>query len=368
MSPLDPDLARALGKMMRADLDVWSNWWFWSLVGSTIVVAIGIFCEAPEIWREVGLGHKTVARIRTFWYVRVRKRDLKGGERLCPELITTNERHRRWIARAGFVGWTLVALGVGGEGIGEYFLNDAETNLRAFDQTVLIETQQSANSAAMASSLANTFSDKAVAASSNSLTLAKGARKEADSFEGDIKTAKQQAVDAESHLAEALRQAADARKELDLLKTPRTLTDTSALVSALKPFKGTRYIFFGLFGDEESTLLLRQIDGVLQSAEWERVQPPSPFPPAFTISIGNISIAVSHRIDTGVKITVESTESVASLQSLPLDKSPPYIQAATALRGNLIPRIFPPQNGIADAIGVLSGNEPFVLITVGKKP
>jgi hypothetical protein len=53
-------------------------------------------------------------------------------------------------------------------------------------QAPLTETQQSANSAAMAASLANTFSDKAVTASLTSLTLAEGARAEADSFEADI--------------------------------------------------------------------------------------------------------------------------------------------------------------------------------------
>ncbi len=119
---------------MRRDLDTWSSWWFWILVGSTIAVVIGVLCEAPEIWQEVGLSRKTVAGIRRFWYFRVRKIDLNGWERLCPELITTNERHRKLIVLAGFVGWTFVALGVAGEGFAEYFVNDAETNLRAFDQ------------------------------------------------------------------------------------------------------------------------------------------------------------------------------------------------------------------------------------------
>jgi hypothetical protein len=112
MSPVEPDLARALDKMMRADLDVWSNWWFWALVGSTIAVVIGIIGELPELWQEIGFGRKAVARIRAFWYVRVRKIDLNGWERLCPELITANDRHRKWIAPAAFMAWILVALGV----------------------------------------------------------------------------------------------------------------------------------------------------------------------------------------------------------------------------------------------------------------
>lgn len=132
MPPIDPDLARGLSKMMRVDLDVWSNWWFWSLVGSTIAVAVGIICEAPEVLQAVGLGRKALGRIRRFWYVRIRKSGLDGWERLCPELITTNERHRKWIARAGLLGWTLVALGVAGEGVAEYFVNDAENQPSRF--------------------------------------------------------------------------------------------------------------------------------------------------------------------------------------------------------------------------------------------
>ncbi len=86
--------------------------------------------------------------------------------------------------------------------------------------------------------------DKAKTAASNALTLARDARKEADSFEGDIKTAKQQAADAESHLAEALKEATNAQAELNRLKTPRSLTNVAALVSALASFNGTK---FGLF-------------------------------------------------------------------------------------------------------------------------
>jgi hypothetical protein len=148
-----PEFAKYLDGMMRKDLDIWSSGWFWSLVASTIVVAIGIFCEAPEAWHAVAFGRTTIARIRWFWYVRVRKIDLRGWEQLCPELVTVRSHNERRIAIAGFIGWMLVAFGVAGEGVGEYFVNDAETLLRAFDQAVLIETQNSANSAAAAASL-----------------------------------------------------------------------------------------------------------------------------------------------------------------------------------------------------------------------
>jgi hypothetical protein len=44
---LPPDLS--LDALMREDLNVWSNRWFWVLVVSTIIVGIGIICEAPEV-------------------------------------------------------------------------------------------------------------------------------------------------------------------------------------------------------------------------------------------------------------------------------------------------------------------------------
>jgi hypothetical protein len=226
MSPIDPDLAHALSTMMRADLEVWSNWWFWSLVGSTIAVAIGIICEAPEVWKEVGLGRNAVARIRKLWYVGVRKVDINGWERLCPELITPNERHGKWVARAGFVGWTLVALGVAGEGVAEYFVNDAETNLRAFDQAVLIETQQSANSAAAAASIADTFADKAITASFNALDKSTGAL--------DVADKAQQSTDAVAKQAKELSgQLATAKAQVEAVETKRAELEKSLVNMAI---------------------------------------------------------------------------------------------------------------------------------------
>jgi hypothetical protein len=155
MAPLDPDLVIALDKMMRSDLDAWSSLWFWILVGSTIAVAIGIIAEAPEVWKEVGLGREIAARIRKWWYIRVRRIDLNGWEKTCPELITKNDSRRRWIVKAAFIGWLLVAVGVAGEGIAEYFVNDAETGIRAFDEARLAETMEQAGDAAKSAKTAH---------------------------------------------------------------------------------------------------------------------------------------------------------------------------------------------------------------------
>jgi hypothetical protein len=160
--PLSPEIASSIDNLMRRDLDVWANAWFWVLVVSTLIVVVGLICEAPEVLHAVGFGHKTIPRVRTFWYIHVRKIDLNGWEQLCPELVADKSVNVKRIARWGLVGWSLVAAGVAGEGFAEYWVNDAETNLRAFEEGALIETQQSANSAAAASSLANTFANKAI--------------------------------------------------------------------------------------------------------------------------------------------------------------------------------------------------------------
>ena len=370
MAALDPDVARFLAKIMRADLDAWSNIWFWILVGSTISVVAGILFEAPEVWQAVGVGRKTSSHIREFWYIRVRKSDLNGWERLCPELVGKNERHRKWIARAGFLGWTLVALGVAGEGVAEYFVNDAETNRRAFDQAVLTETQQSANSAAMASSLANTFSDKAVATSLNSLTLAKGARQEADSFKKDIALAKTQAAEAESHLKDAMQLGMEATAELKRVTSPRTLSQYSKLADSLKPFKDVEYVFSAVSADKESIDFLVKIDELLKAAGWKRGKSVGGFPginPRGARAEPDFSVPES--LTVGVQITVGSPSSDKQLQSMPGPLWPIQVQAAvtlnTLLFGNTLPT---PRPTDVQPVVVDVGESTQVRIDVGKKP
>jgi hypothetical protein len=136
-------------------------------------------------------------------------------------------------------------------------------------------------------------------------------------------------------------------------------------------------MFSSVFADEESINLLKQIDGMLQRAEWKICQPGSscqsgrPFPPALNIFSHGTTLEVSQGLTTGVAISVESTESVESLRALPAEELPPHVRAALALNSNLSSNVWPPQeNGVIKALtlNVVSGTDPFVLITVGKKP
>jgi hypothetical protein len=209
-------------------------------------------------------------------------------------------------------------------------------------------------------------SGKATASASSALVLAGGARREADSFEKDIVSAKKQASDAESHLAEALKRAADTTAELDRIKSPRSLSHDSELVSALAVFKGTDYMFLSVYADQESIQLLREIDGVLQRAEWKRVQPSSPFPPAINVFGRDVNVAVSSGLTTGLQISVDSMESLTSLQALPPDKLPQAVKAAVVLNLSISSNLSPSQG--ETKVNVEKGASGTVRIAVGKKP
>lgn len=263
MTPLDPDLVTALDKMMRSDLDGWSSLWFWILVGSTIAVAIGIVAEAPEVWKEIGLGRETVIRIRKWWYLRVRRIDLNGWEKLCPELITRNESRRRWIVKAAFVGWVLVAAGVAGEGIAEYFVNESETNIRAFDEADVKEAQDDAGRAIEFASL-------------NELEAAKLREKAGDettarvTLQGKVADAQARVEElrkANNEAATALGQEQTKRLQLAASLLPRAFWDQSGAISALQNLPAVKVVFE--FADEtEIRNTAEQINFVVTASHW----------------------------------------------------------------------------------------------------
>jgi len=134
---------------------------------------------------------------------------------------------------------------------------------------------------------ADNDSAAAVIASSRALTLASGARTEADSFEQDIKTAKGQAASAESHLAEALEKAADAtralreeevkREAIEKRLAPRSLRSDriAALIKRLKQFVPQRIDVITYPHDTEAGALANSFLNVLINAgwKWNRFEP-----------------------------------------------------------------------------------------------
>jgi hypothetical protein len=273
MLPLDPKVVGTLDKMMRADLEGWSNFWFWCLVGSTIAVAIGIICEAPEVWQAVSFGSQTVDRIRNFWYIRVRRVGLNGWEQLCPELVRTNSHHGKWVIRVGFIGWTLVALGVAGEGVSEYFVNDAETNIRSFDESVLVETQGKSSAAFERAAQTEREAAQENARAAQALEAAENARRDAEGFKLQIAQANERAAQAEKATEDE--RLARIRLEEKLGGWKLDAAAQTRVIAKLKEYKGTP---FDLGATPSEIAFMETMDGICTSAEWVRQIPKSDNP------------------------------------------------------------------------------------------
>lgn len=212
---------------------------------------------------------------------------------------------------------------------------------------------------------AETESGSAVTSASTALTTARGARSEADSFEKDIQSAEKEAADADSNLAEALREVAGEKDEVNRLKTPRSLTNSSGLEDSLRAFKGTEYAFTGVFQDQDSIDLLRAINNTLTAAGWKRINLPNTQPGEIEVTLNGFKVPVTTR--SGVWIEAESTEKIEDLRSLPPFLFPRYISGGMALKGALFSSIFPQQENLKSAFGVNLGPSKAVAILVGKK-
>jgi len=174
---------------LRQSLSAHSDRMFFGLVVSSVITGVGVIFEAPAEIHELG----------RWWKLR------RLGKPIG------------WRVPITFFGLILVIGGIVGEGIFEFLSADAETAIRGYDEQVLGDTivqageaKDSAKSAATDATTAKGASAGAVTASGTALTLATSARKEADTFEADIKSANTHATEAESHLAEANARAAEA--------------------------------------------------------------------------------------------------------------------------------------------------------------
>lgn len=272
----------------------------------------------------------------------------------------------------GFLGAGLVTAGVAGELNVESKIATVETCIRKGNNQLSLllseeagDAKTSAQKAADAAQLAEDRSGKAVESASTALSLAKGARKEADSFKGDIATAKQQAGEAKSQIEGAFKEAKEATAELNRLKTPRVLLTPSEVAKALKAFK-TEYAFASVFQDEESVELLKEIDAALQLAGWKRV-PFAVAPNTIEITLDS-GIKVPTGVKTGVLVSVETPEPIESIRSMPEDKLPELIRVAIVLRTVLVASISPDQRDIGKTVTVRPGSSRAIQIDVGKHP
>jgi hypothetical protein len=342
--PLSPSFVTLLDDMCRTDLESLRDWYASCIFWSILAVVVGCVMEVPEVLHE-----------------------------LWPTLFAL--RFDRPIKIVSSIGLLFVVLGVAGELSFEHWRSGYEGLLQNFENILLVDAERHAASAQQEAGDAKDSAIKAASASilangaaTDAMGLARGAREEADSFEKDIVSAKTQAAAAESHLADALQRAAHAEAELEQIRTPRSLTNTWALIDALRAFKGTEYTVVGCFQDQESIDLLVQIDKALTSAGWTRGKLPSQNPIDIHLTISkDFNVPLTTR--SGVTVAVQSSESAAALQGRPTFTYAPYIRAGMLLKGRLGLSISPLQDGLDTLpLQVDPGDSTSVFIIIGKKP
>jgi uncharacterized protein YbjQ (UPF0145 family) len=225
-------------------------------------------------------------------------------------------------------------------------------------------------------------STRAEGTASNALTLARGARKEADSYEADIKSAKAQSGEAKTLASEAKallsdvktlaanaqQRASEASAGVNRINTPRSIIDAAKLVSAMAPFKDLEYTFAGVFQDGESIQFLKDLDSLFMAAGLKRVKPPAGFP-AINVFGKDADFSVPACLFTGLLVSVDSEQPLASLQALSPEALPLHVRAAIALNLDLPSSVSPTSDkNVAKTVEVQTGTSKTVRISVGKKP
>jgi hypothetical protein len=353
---LPPDIVAKLHLCAMRDFGAARDSWFFWLSNSTRCVVIGLILELPE------LAYETVDFAR------------KRIDRLRYRVVLLEDRLEK-AKLIAVVGWFLIVVGVGGEWYAGIKIDVLSARVQECNDAKLAEVtdeagsaKDSAKEARDAAKEAKDASGKSVAESSSAMTIATGARKEANSFDTRIVSATNTAIEAEQHLAEALRATANAEEELKRIRTPRSLINPSVLTDALKAFK-TEYTFFGCFQDQESIELLMQIDKVLADAGWTRVKlPPQTSSVDIHLTIKDFTVPITTRF--GVYVVAQSTKTAEALNAISPPMLPAYIRAAMALKAGLgsAAGIYPAQGDLANPLSVESGNSTSVFIIVGKKP
>jgi hypothetical protein len=353
------------------------------LVGlANITVAIGVAMEGVEFI------HDAIA-----W---IKRRRLRGKElairqdlteifpvgeiKPCAEL---NSDHPKWVKRFTRIGLIVVVVGVVAEWRCGAKLEDAHNAVHEYDLAKLTEADQKAGAAAKSAKVAHEeadavkgIADEARADAKDALAKAQAAQSELANAEGDAakaQTAASRALStadkAESHLAEVAKRAEELTEQLKRLTTPRSLTSISQVVSSLKPYERTQYLWAGVCSDKECTDLLRSIDAALQLSGWKRLPSVGTFPALLVLGKddpGGITVTLA----VGIGISVETPGSSELITKQDLAHAPQHVQAATALNFALAANVYPPEQldkKPARSVSVGEGTSTTVRVTIGRK-
>jgi multidrug efflux pump subunit AcrA (membrane-fusion protein) len=284
-----------------------------------------------------------------------------------------------WDKFKTLVGGILVTIGVAGELIVTYKASRVETQLRENSHRIEAFLTQQAGDAVQSAKMAHAeadavkgMADEARADAKDALAKAQAAQRELAHAEADAAKAQAAAAKAlstadkaESHLTEVVKRANELTEQLKRVTTPRSLPDSAQVVTSLKPFKGTEYMFTGVCGDAECIKLLRDIEKVLGLAEWKRVKAPHKFPGFVLWGKREDDDGAGFDFEPGVKVSADIAR--PEMANLSESQLPQYLRAAIALNATLRSSISPPEN-TGKLIDVTNGSSTTVRISVGRKP
>jgi hypothetical protein len=149
---VSPKIIEALDNSIRDQLQTTSHEFFFCVLISAFVVAVGVVMEGPEILHEL-------------WPSLFRWFTWTSNERL--------HRFERRIKKIAFVGWFLIGIGVFGEGVFEGLQNRAEGQLQTFNGILLKDARLTA-------ATAKDSAESAALAARNAQDSAEAVGKEAD--------------------------------------------------------------------------------------------------------------------------------------------------------------------------------------------
>ncbi|MGB6829239.1 MAG: hypothetical protein WBE41_14420 [Terracidiphilus sp.] len=215
-------VARKLDDGIRSDLQNlgWlGHTFFWWLIASSIVVAIGVAFEGPEIIHDL-------TPIVRRWFRKSRPTRPRGRSRFREDVIKV----------AGFIGWLFVVVGVVGEGVFEGMENRAQGMLQTFNDILLTDAQRQTVLAI----------DRAGDAADNALDAQDSAQKATDDLS-----------EADKKLASVFEKASDLERYLGIRKPAFVSAKTRKAVSDFKD----GLVYFTSDSDGESMQAATLIQG-----------------------------------------------------------------------------------------------------------
>jgi|GEM_PF-5096892 len=96
---------------------------FWRLLISTAMVSVGVLMEGPELVIEI--------------IELARRKSRERKNLLVPSLYRKEPRKHEWLKILGTIGWLLILVGVGGEGIYEGLIGPKDSAIKVFDDALV---------------------------------------------------------------------------------------------------------------------------------------------------------------------------------------------------------------------------------------